>query len=159
MTVADLLNRPDDGWQYEVVDGVLVRMAGTRPQAGRVTRRLQLPLTLYVQAHGLGTVTLPDEVYDFERTGQPNTGLLPALGFYYAFREPLVRDAQAIPFAPDLAVEVASLLQDRRAMSEKARRYLAGGTALVWVIYPHLEQIDVWRRRHGASARTWMGKR
>jgi hypothetical protein len=27
--VADLLTRPDDGWRYEVVEGVLVRVAGS----------------------------------------------------------------------------------------------------------------------------------
>ncbi len=78
MTMADYLAYPDgDGYRYELVDGVLVRMAGTRPEAGDVTRALLFPLAAYVQAHGLGVVTLPDEVYDFERTGQPNTGLLP----------------------------------------------------------------------------------
>src|SRR5438270_8686493 len=89
LTVDDLLDWPDDdGYRYEVVEGVLVRMAGTRPRAGRATRRLLRPLDAYVEAHDLGTVTLPDEVYDFERTGQPNTGLLPDLGFY-----PHTRDA------------------------------------------------------------------
>lgn len=147
MTVDDLLDWPDDdGYRYEVAEGVLVRMAGTRPTAGRVTRRLQLPLALYVQAHDLGTVTLPDEVYDFERTGQPNTGLLPDLGFYPHERDSLIEPRQAIPFAPDLAVEVAGLSQKQADMDAKARRYLAAGTALVWVLWPERQRVDVWRR-------------
>jgi Uma2 family endonuclease len=142
MTVADLLELPDDEYCYEVVEGVLVRVSGTRPKAGRVTRRLLHLLDTFVRAHGLGTVTLPDEVYDFEHTGQPNTGLLPDLGFYYAFREPLVQDDQPYPFAPDLAVEVASPLHRADALAAKAQRYLRGGTTLVWVI---CRTIDVWR--------------
>ncbi len=47
MTLDDLQDWPDDdGYRYELVEGMLVRMAGTRPQAGRVTRRLLFPLTL-----------------------------------------------------------------------------------------------------------------
>lgn len=91
MTVADLLRRPDDGgWRYEVVEGVLVRVAGSRPKAVRVTDRLYRALGNYVEAHRLGQTTPPDAVYDFEYTGQPNTGLLPDIGFYHADREPLV---------------------------------------------------------------------
>jgi len=155
MTVDDLLDWPDDdGYRYEVVEGVLVRMAGTRPAAGRVTRRLQLPLALHVNAHNLGTVTLPDEVYDFEHTGQPNTGLLPDLGFYPHTRDTLIEPHRPIPFAPDLAVEVAGSSQQQADMDAKARRYLAAGTALVWVLWPETQRIDVWHRSSNGRAPT-----
>jgi len=147
MTVDDLLDWPgDDGYRYEVVEGALVRMAGTRPPAGRATRRLLRPLDAYVEAHDLGTVTLPDEVYDFERTGQPNTGLLPDLGFYPHERDESIDPRRAIPFGPDLAVEVAGSSQTQGDMDAKARRYLAAGTALVWVLWPQGRRVDVWRR-------------
>ncbi len=145
MTVEGLLDWPDDGYRYEVVEGVLVRMAGSRPKANRVTDRLYRALGDFVEAHGLGATTPPDGVYDFERTGQPNTGLLPDIGFYYAFRESLVEDDQPYPFAPDLAVEVASPKQTQEAMDIKSRRYLRGGTSLVWVVWPHRRTVDVWR--------------
>jgi len=146
MTVADLLRWPDDdGRRYEVVEGVLVRVAGSRPKAVRITDRLYRALGNYIDAHGLGQTTPPDAVYDFEHTGQPNTGLLPDIGFYYAAREPLVEDDQPYPFAPDLAVEVASPSQNQDALNTKAQRYLAGGTALVWIVWPDARTVDVWR--------------
>ncbi len=145
LTMADYLAYPaNDGYQYELVDGVLVRMAGTRPEAGDATRALLFPLAAYVQAHGLGVVTLPDEVYDFERTGQPNTGLLPDVGFYDASRASQVTPHEPRPFAPDLAAEVAGGSQRQADMDAKARRYLRGGTALVWVVWPERRQVDVW---------------
>ncbi len=145
MTVEDLLRWPDDdGWRYEVVEGVLVRVAGSRPKAVRVTDRLYRALGNYIDAQGLGQTTPPDAVYDFERTGQPNTGLLPDIGFYYAAREAMVTDDQPYPFAPDLAVEIASPSQKQEALDAKARRYLAGGTALVWVVWPDVKTVDVW---------------
>ncbi len=154
MTMAEFLDYPDgdDGYCYELVEGVLVRMVGTRPRAGRISRRLYDELSPYVKAHGLGTVTQPDEVYDFENSGQKDTGLLPDVGFYDASRETLVDPDKAYPFAPDLAVEVASPTQYRPGMKAKAERYLAGGTALVWVVWPKRQQVDVWRPGNTAPA-------
>ena len=41
MTIDDLLAFPeDDAWRYELVEAVLVRMAGSRPKAVRVSTRL-----------------------------------------------------------------------------------------------------------------------
>jgi len=146
MTVEDLLRWPGaDGWRYEVVEGVLVRVAGSRPKAVRVTDRLYRALGNYIDAHGLGQTTPPDAVYDFEHSGQPNTGLLPDIGFYYAAREALVQDDQPFPFAPDLAVEIASPSQKQEDLDAKARRYLAGGTSLIWVVWPEARAVDVWR--------------
>jgi len=155
LTMADYLAYPaNDGYQYELVDGVLVRMAGTRPEAGDATRALLFPLAAYVAAHGLGVVTLPDEVYDFERTGQPNTGLLPDVGFYDASRASQVTPHEPRPFAPDLAAEVAGGSQRQADMDAKARRYLRGGTALVWVVWPERRQVDVWHRDDHAPVGT-----
>ena len=146
MTIDEFLDYPDgdDGYCYELVDGVLVRMVGSRPRATRVTSRVYRALDTYVEAHGLGVTTPPDAVYDFERTGQRDTGLLPDVGFYAAFREALVDPDKPYPFAPDLAVEVTSPSQYRPAMKAKAARYLAGGTALVWVVWPKRREVDVW---------------
>ena len=81
-TIDDLLAFPeDDAWRYELVEGVLVRMAGSRPKAVRVSTRLFLRLGNFVEEHELGAITGADAVYDFEQTGQPNTGLLPNIGF------------------------------------------------------------------------------
>lgn len=52
---------------------------------------------------------------------------------------------KAVPFAPDLAVEMASPSQYRPGMAEKARRYLTAGTQLVWIVWPKRRHIDVWR--------------
>lgn len=41
-------------------------------------------------------------------------------------------------------MEVASPSQRQEALNAKARRYLAGGTSLVWVIWPEARTVDVW---------------
>lgn len=146
MTMAAFLDYPaDDGFRYELVEGVLVRMVGSRDRALRVANRLYIALGPYVAAHGLGETRGADAVYDFEGTGQKDTGLLPDISFFAASREPLVNPDAAYPFAPDLAIEIASTKQYRPGMAAKARRYLAGGTDLVWVVWPLRREVDVWR--------------
>ena len=141
--VEDLLTIPDDGWRYEVVEGVLVRVAGSGDLATNIAAIILSTLLLYVRPRRLGRVTGADGVYKFPGA---ETGLLPDVGFYGAALFPLVTDRdKPIPFAPELAVEVASPSQDADAMAAKARRYLRGGTRLVWIVWPHARSIDVWR--------------
>jgi len=138
-----LLTLPNDGYIYEVVDGVLVRMAGSGSRATRLAARLLIHLGAYVDAHRLGVVTGADGVYHFPGA---ETGLLPDVGFYRAERLPLIIDEdKPIPFAPDLAVEVVSPSQNTRAMAAKARVYRRAGAQRVWVVWPQSGHIDVWR--------------
>ncbi len=142
VTVDILLTLPDDGYVYEVVEGVLVRVAGSGNRATRLGIRLGARLLEYVEPRRLGVVTGADGVYKFSGA---ETGLLPDIGYYGAERLLLITDEdKPIPFAPDLAVEVTSPSQDAAQMAAKARRYLGGGTLLVWVVWPRGAHIDVW---------------
>jgi len=137
------LTLPDDGYMYEVVEGVLVRMAGSGNRAARLAARLLGQLITYVDAHHVGVVTGADGVYHFPGA---ETGLLPDVGFYRAERVSLITDEdKPTPFAPDLAVEVVSPSQNARQMAAKARVYLRAGTQRVWVVWPQSAHIDVWR--------------
>ncbi len=148
MTVEKLLALPDDGWRYEVVEGMLIRVAGSGLRATTVARRLGARLGDFVDDHGLGFVSTADGVYRFPGA---ETGLLPDVGFIYASRRALIVDVdKPIPFAPDLAVEVASPSQSQGDMDAKARQYLDGGTALVWIVWPLRQQVDVWHPRDDA---------
>jgi len=109
-------------------------------------------LLSFVLPRRLGVVTGADGVYTFPTA---ETGLLPDVGFYLAAWRRLVVDrTKPIPFAPDLAVEVASPSQDAGDMAEKAIRYLQGGTVLVWIVWPARKQINIWRTGGSASAIT-----
>jgi len=145
MTVADLLALPDDdGYRYEVVEGVLVRVGSSVYKVTRMAGQLIATLLAFVVAHELGDVTPPDGTYDLDAPGQSITDLVPDVGFIRAELLPLIDPDKAIPFAPDLAVEIVSDNQYRPAMGVKARRYLDAGTRLVWIVYPCRRQVDVW---------------
>lgn len=144
VTVDMLLTLPDDGYIYEVVDGVLVRVAGSGNRATRIAARIIARLLDYVESHNLGVVTSSDGVYHFQGA---ETGLVPDVGYYDTEHLTLITDQdKPIPFAPDLAVEAASPSQNPSEMAAKARVYLRGGTRLVWVVWPPSGHIDIWRR-------------
>ena len=152
VTVDSLLTMPDDGYQYEVVEGTLVRMAGSGEEASTIALELAAELRNYVRPRRLGRVTGADGVYKFPGA---ETGLVPDVAFSAAGRLGLVLDRRRpIPFAPDLAVEVASPDQRPDGMAAKARRYLSAGTRLVWVLWPSTQHVDVWRtgRLEGPAA-------
>ena len=152
VTVDLLLTLPDDGYRYEVVEGVLVRMAGSGDEATTITFNFGLALGNFVVPRRLGRLTGADGVYKFPGA---ETGLLPDVGFYAAEKRALIADrSKPIPFAPDLAVEVASPSQDADDMAAKARTYLHGGTRLVWVVWPWSGHIDVWRPGNLAAPAT-----
>src|SRR5579884_1086967 len=81
VTVDILLTLPDDGYVYEVVEGVLVRMAGSGLDATTIGGLLVIALGSFVYAHRLGLVTPSDGVYKFPGA---ETGLLPDVGFVAA---------------------------------------------------------------------------
>jgi len=143
-TVDDMLALPDDdGWRYEVVEGVLVRMAGSGEEATTIAFGLGAVLHSFVRPRRLGIVTGADGVYKFRGA---ETGLTPDVGFYLAERRAYISDrTKPVPFAPDLAVEVASPSQYGPEMTAKAKLYLEGGTQLVWIIWPAKQRIDVWK--------------
>src|SRR5689334_16946719 len=106
VTVDVLVTLPDDGYRYEVVEGTLVRVAGSGDEATTIAGLILTVLNVFVMPRRLGRVTGADGVYRFPGA---ETGLLPDVGFYAAERRALVTDrSKPIPFAPDLAVEVAS---------------------------------------------------
>jgi len=152
VTVDLLLTLPDDGYRYEVVEGVLVRMAGSGDEATTIAFNVGLALGNFVVPRRLGRLTGADGVYKFPGA---ETGLLPDVGFYAAEKRALIADrSKPIPFAPDLVVEVASPSQDAADMAAKARTYLHGGTGLVWVVWPRSGHIDVWRPGNLAAPAT-----
>lgn len=149
MTIAQLRALPDDAWQYELVEGRLVRMPGSGSKASRIAAYLVGILLAFVLPRNLGDVTGADGEYDLTLPGaSAETALIPAVAFVSAGRLPPLDSPQAnaIPhLAPDLVVEVASPSQRRSEMAAKAKKYLQAGVRLVWIVWPDAQEVEVWR--------------
>jgi Uma2 family endonuclease len=150
MTVADLLALPDDSrWQFELVEGRLVRMPGSGLEASRIAGYLLWPLLSFVMPRQLGAVTGADGTYDLTQPGDTaETGLAPDVAFVAAHRLPARTSPEYVKaphLAPDLVVEVASPSQFQPEMKDKVERYITVGVRLVSVVWPNHQQVDVWR--------------
>lgn len=158
MTADELLALRDSAWQYELVDGRLLRMSPTGLEHFEIVDRLLDALKAYVKQHTLGIVTLPDTGYAFSRKGAADTVLSPDLSFVSAAKvaQPPAPGSperrKYLRAVPDLVVQVASPDQFHPAeMEAKARLYLELGVRLVWVVWPALRQVEVWRTGTGAT--------
>ena len=69
--VDDLAALPDDGWQYELVEGVLIRMPASGYEASNVAARLLARLGVFVEDRALGAVTGADGGYRLRSGASP----------------------------------------------------------------------------------------
>jgi Uma2 family endonuclease len=140
-TEADLLQTPNDGRKYELVDGeIRVSPAGTRH--GQVILRLTLRIAAFVNEHGLGHVF--ESSTGFRLPG--GNVRSPDTSFVKTGRFENERPPDDFPdLAPDLAVEVLSPGDSPRHVLDKVGEYLQAGVRLVWVIDPRRERAAVYR--------------
>src|SRR5579859_1301066 len=108
MTVDELLALPEDAqWQYELVDGRLVRMSPTGGGHGEVAVALAARLYNWVIPRHLGRVLAAETGFQLG----PNTVLAADVAFVRAEHVPAPTSAAwecFWPVAPDLVVEVVS---------------------------------------------------
>lgn len=146
---ADMLERlKDDGWQYELVEGRVVRMPPPGPDHGHISWSIAHPLGAYVEAHALGAIYVDETGWDLTRRGErKDTVLASDVAVVRAERLPLPaprRGKTYRPLAPDLVVEIASPTQYRPDLADKARHWLDCGVLLVWVVWPDRRELDIW---------------
>jgi Uma2 family endonuclease len=102
-----------------------------------------------VREHNLGYVTGADGHYLI--ANEPDTELIPDVGFIKKARMPKPIPKKFLPLAPDLAVEVVDV-DYAEILRQKIDNYLNSGTNLLWVIYPSSKCIEIFRssdRSHG----------
>jgi Uma2 family endonuclease len=160
MTAADLLALTDDDWQYELVDGRLVRMAPTGLEHLDITERLYEALRTFVVAGGLGRVTLPDTGFRLTLPGEQEVVVSPDVAYVSILRMQQLPPPgvparkRFLSVAPDLAAEIISPDQYHPEMAKKAQLYLERGVRLVWIVWPDQRQVDVWRPGSDVPAAT-----
>lgn len=144
LTAGDLMRLPDDGYQYELEEGRLIRVPPSGPLASVVAMTIATLLNVFVRSHRLGIVGGAD--FGLILARDPDTVRAPDVAFYRAERIP----PGGIPatywdLAPDLAVEVLSPSNRRGRVLKKVGEYLDAGTRLVWVVDPRRRTAVVYR--------------
>jgi len=130
LTIDDFERLPDAlALNHELVDGELVDVSGNTPEHNRLRDYLTSLLRDYVKKNGLGEV-ISEQEYDF---GGNAYG--PDISFFASEKVPLVDERRRVQrFTPDLAIEIVSLNDTLRRLTQKADRYRKHGTREVWLL-------------------------
>jgi Uma2 family endonuclease len=142
-TEADLMALPDDGFNYELVNGELVMSPKNNPLHGEICSELLTALRTFAKARRLGTVWDSNTGFWMKNRNcrAPDISFvskerLQALG--------LKRAPQSFFHgAPDLAVEVKSPNNTRREIDERLKDFFESGTRLAWIIDPETQSVEV----------------
>jgi Uma2 family endonuclease len=145
----------DDRPMPELVDGQLLeREVGQKSDAIAATC-----LTLigpYVRTNNLGLVNGAQcgyQIFPFD----PDRVRIPDASFTRRDRIPTDGPAEGHSrVAPDLVIEVTSPNDSFPMVQLKVNDYLAAGVALIWVVVPETQTVDVYRRDH-TGARLYVG--
>lgn len=145
-TYEDWLKLPDDGYRYEVIDGVLYMSPPPRIRHQRASFRLARRLGNFVEEHHLGEVLeapvgvrLPNQPVPFQ----------PDIIFVRAERLDIIGE-DYVEGTPDLIIEILSpgnWLYDRR---EKMQVYQAAGVPEYWIVDPRDNTIEIYILEQGA---------
>jgi Uma2 family endonuclease len=152
MSAEQLLQLPDDSFQYELDEGQLIRM----PLAGAAHGRIEIDLfgKLYVaQAErALGQFYIANT--GFLLFEDPDTVRCPDIGFVRKENLPraTAKGEGYIIGLPDLAVEIQSPSQSPADLAKKVQQYLDAGAQTVWVLFPSRKAADI--HEAGMPART-----
>ena len=144
MTIEEFERIPDDGWQYELVRGHVIREPPSGFEHSEIGVHVASILRSFVREHRLGAVVGADG--GFILSVEPPTVRAPDAAFVRADRLDFDRTRFA-PFAPDLAVEVVSPSNTLSEIQEKVLDYLDAGTRLAWVVDPGTRTVTAWRSR------------
>jgi Uma2 family endonuclease len=122
----------------ELIDGEIVaKMPSFTPS--RVAAQIIFLLKLYLSQNPVGYVTGEAGGYVMSEGNVFN----PEAAYISKVRLPEAPEREA-PIPPDLAVEVKSPSDSKRAMRRKAEKYLASGTRLVWLVFPDEQLVEVY---------------
>lgn len=140
-TPDDLLRMPDDGYQYELIEGELQRMAPDNFEHGGIGDNISTPLSSFVRGRALGRVVVN---VGYTLADDPPTVLGPDVSFVRADRMPPPASRSGfVAMAPDLAVEILSPSNTAGEIARKIRIYLAAGVRLVWIVDPESRTVAV----------------
>ena len=143
LSAADLLRLRGQGIRGELIRGVLHETMIMGQEHGKIIMKLGFLLNAFILPRKLGVLTGSDAGVLLER--DPDTVRAPDIAYFTAAKMPLeARIPGYAEMPPDLAVEVVSPSDNRRAVHDKARMWLRYGVALVWVVQPDTRTVAVY---------------
>ncbi len=136
MTDEELMRLPKDGYQYEYVDGEVIRMHNHFLHDLIITYLVRF---LYPPTKGRGYLVVSNAGFRM-KSGNIRC---PDLSFMRKERMPGGKPFQGFgEGAPDLCIEVISPSEARGAMRRKLEEYFESGACEVWHLYPETREVE-----------------
>lgn len=149
-TLADLMEldrQPQTGYEpklYELSRGRLITMSPAGALHGIYGADLLIFIGSFVKSRKLGYVTAAETGYILDLPGKGDTVRAPDVGFIRKDQLPNgMPETGYIPAPPDLAIEIVSPNDAADEIEAKIQDYLAGGTRLIWYLYPKTRTLHV----------------
>lgn len=148
LTYEDYLELPDDGKQYELIEGELIVNPAPIPRHQILAMRISARLFVHVEEHRLGMVIAApiDVVLSDDVVLQPDV-------LFVSTERMSIIDAKNLRGAPSLVIEVLSDRTRRRDEIIKRRLYERFGVDEYWIVDPELETVKIYRSEAGAFVR------
>ncbi len=146
ITADELLELPVDGFRYDLVKGVLLKMAPAGREHGVLAMRIGWRLAQHVEANDLGEVLAAET--GFRLSSDPDTVRAPDVAFVRLERVAEAGETRGFwSGAPDLAVEVVSPGDTYSEVEDKVLDWLDAGTLMVVVVNPRQRTVTLYRSR------------
>lgn len=143
ITAEELMELPDDGFRYELINGELEKMPPPGFPHSRIATRLMVPLAQFVSDHDLGEVFSEVGV---KLTSNPDTVL--AADVTFITKQRLEEAGEVAGYwsgPPDLAVEVLSPSDRPSKVKTRISRWFGYGARQVWIVNPKDRMVTVHR--------------
>jgi Uma2 family endonuclease len=144
------LNLPDNLTHYEIIDGKVIPLAGSRLKHQAVSQELFKRLDIFASVKRLGKLFYAP--FDFVIRRAPVRTRQPDL--FFLSRERLqdwahLQEQPRLEFAPDLVIEILSPSDTYTYWSEKLQDYFTLGVPEVWLVDVDKRAIEVQVREAG----------
>lgn len=132
----------NEGKHYYLIDGELFWEMPPGYAHGRIAGHIFRYFLNYAEEHDLGDGSVETGYYP---TDDRYTLLSPDVAFIRKENLPPADHEKFVPRMPDLAVEILSPSNSLAELRRKVTVYLANGTAIVWLVLPARQGVEVWR--------------
>ncbi|MDF3821270.1 Uma2 family endonuclease [Leptospira sp. 96542] len=146
VTREEYLSLPDDGFTYDMIEGVLHLSPSAYFDHGNLQTYFATELSIYLRTHPLGRLTTETDIF------LPDDGdvLRPDLSFILNENLSIIKGH--IHGVPDLICEVLSESTKSRDLGVKADRYLRCGVREYWILDPKEKTSQVW---YNVNSKSW----
>jgi Uma2 family endonuclease len=133
----------EEEYRYELDEGELITMTRPRARHTRIEGNLYFALRSYLERNPIGEVLGADILFVLG----PATKRAPDVSVVLRTIDP----DQEIQGAPEIAAEILSPSNTRRAMHRKLGQFFSTGCKLAWIIDPKTRSVEVWESTAGPS--------